>query len=134
MKSVLGAPLPRRATIGSAGYDIIAPTSLEVEAGKRYLYDTGIRFTQYDIPTTWVALLFPRSSLGFKYGMRFANTIGVVDSDYRDNILIDFTADAPFRIEKGDKIAQMIFIEYETLWGEVKPTKVRDGGIGSTGH
>lgn len=134
MKSVLGAPLPRRATIGSAGYDIFAPTSLEVEAGKRYLYDTGIQFGQYDVPTNWVALLFPRSSLGFEYGMRFANTIGVIDSDFRKNILIDFTADAPFSIKKGDKIAQMVFVEFETLWGEVKPTKVREGGIGSTGN
>lgn len=71
--------LPRRATIGSAGYDFYAPFDLKFEKGKTLKFPTGIKCLMDD---GVVLTLFPRSGLGFKYGMQLYNTCGVIDSDY----------------------------------------------------
>ena len=70
--------LPKRATAGSAGYDFVSPVEVTVEPGETALIPTGIRA---EMDPGWVLLLFPRSSLGFKYSLRLANTVGVIDSD-----------------------------------------------------
>ena len=72
-------PLPRRATAGSAGYDFICPAEIVLPAGGEVLVATGIRA---DMEPDWVLMLFPRSGLGFKHGIRLCNTVGVIDSDY----------------------------------------------------
>jgi dUTP pyrophosphatase len=71
--------LPRRATTGSAGYDFFAPFDLVIEKGKTLKFPTGIKCFMED---GVVLTLFPRSGLGFKYGMQLYNTCGVIDSDY----------------------------------------------------
>ena len=102
--------LPERATEGSAGYDL----------------DRG-----------WVLLLTPKSGLGFKYGTRLLNTIGVVDEDYyhSDNeghIMVGLTVDKPLDIKAGQKIMQGIFLPYGITYGDMTKEK-RNGGFGSTG-
>ena len=72
-------PLPRRATAGSAGYDFVSPLEITVPAGGTALSPTGIRA---EMDPGWVLMLFPRSSLGFKHGIRLCNTAGIIDSDY----------------------------------------------------
>lgn len=72
--------LPRRATTGSAGYDIMAPFSFELCPGTEIVIPTGIRCVFYNI--NWHLDLLPRSGHGFKTGIRLANTVGVIDSDY----------------------------------------------------
>ena len=67
-------PMPRRATAGSAGYDFVAPAETVIPAGGSALIPTGIRA---EMEPGWVLTLFPRSSLGFKYGVRLSNTAGI---------------------------------------------------------
>ena len=71
-------PLPVRATSGSAGYDFTATCDVTLAPGQSALIPTGIRAR---MEPGWVLLLFPRSSLGFRHGVRLANTVGVIDSD-----------------------------------------------------
>lgn len=127
---------PKRSTKHSAGYDIYSPVDVYVVPGDKVVIDTGVAFEDsdtVDLPD-WVFMIFPRSSLGFKYGMRFSNTVGIVDMDYRDTIKLSIEVSKPMRIKKGDRIAQGIF-QFFGIWEqEDKPTAIRNGGIGSTGE
>ena len=64
--------------------------------------------------------------------MRFANTVCIIDQDYRDDIMIQMIADEDLVIKKGERFAQMIFMPYLTLMDEVLPVAERVGGLGST--
>lgn len=127
--------LPKRSTAGSAGYDFFFPYKrLEVTPGYRIVVPTGIRA---EIDEGWVLMLCPRSSLGFKYGMRFSNTLGIIDSDYifADNeghIMADIRTDDPFTLTQHDRYMQGILLPYGVAYGDNVQTK-RTGGIGSTG-
>ncbi len=129
--------IPRRSTTYSAGYDFFSTCDIDVKAGETYVIPSGIK-VKFDYASQYLAI-FPRSSLGFKYGMKLSNTIPVIDNDYYGNenneghILISFSSDKDFKIKKGDKFCQGIVMLYEVLGGEIPPTKTRTGGIGSTG-
>ena len=129
--------IPRRSTTYSAGYDFFSTCDIDVKAGETYVIPSGIK-VQFDYVSQYLAI-FPRSSLGFKYGMKLSNTIPVIDNDYYGNenneghILISFSSDKDFKIKKGDKFCQGIVMLFEVLGGEIPPTKTRTGGIGSTG-
>ena len=148
--------MPRRSTEGSAGYDFYAPHDFELKPGEWTDIDTGVRFEDNEEVETsiffyqpdligdmarhigvfadnWVMLLFPRSGLGTKYGVRFATTVGVADCDYRDNIRAKMTSDVPIIIHKGERFMQGVIVPFGRLLGEVQPTKKREGGHGSTG-
>jgi len=71
--------LPKRATAGSAGYDFYSPISVTMTQGVPVMIPTGIRVR---IDRDKFLALVPRSGLGFKYGMRLSNTLGVIDFDY----------------------------------------------------
>ena len=71
--------LPKRATLGSAGYDFKLPFEIKLQPNETIKVPTGIRVK---METNWVLLLVPRSSLGFKYRLQLDNTVGVIDSDY----------------------------------------------------
>ena len=73
-------PLPCRATAGSAGYDFAAPAETVIPAGGSVLIPTGIRA---EMEPGWVLMLFPRSSLGFRHGVRLSNTTGIRDHRQR---------------------------------------------------
>jgi dUTP pyrophosphatase len=129
--------LPRRATAGSAGYDFFAPTALTLAAGETITVATGIRVA---MPQSWVLLIFPRSGLGFKYKLRLANTVGVIDSDYfySDNeghifIKISNEGAQPLTISQGTAFAQGVFVNY-LLTDDDDTTTPRNGGMGSTGR
>lgn len=70
---------PDRATEGSAGYDFRVPYDIILEPGESALIPTGMRC---QIEEGWVLMLFPRSSMGFKYRMQLDNGTGIVDGDY----------------------------------------------------
>lgn len=72
--------IPKRSTVGSAGYDFVIPYSLYVFKNSSIVIPTGIRAV--NMPENVVLLIAPRSGLGFKYRVSLANTIGVIDSDY----------------------------------------------------
>lgn len=85
----------------------------------------------------WVLMLFPRSSLGFKYQMRIVNTVPVIDSDYynSDNeghIMLKITTEKELHVEAGDKIIQGVFLPYG-ITEDDEVAAIRNGGIGSTG-
>ncbi len=129
--------LPRRATVGSAGYDFFAPHDIELAPGESVKIATGIRV---NIEPGWVLLLFPRSSLGFKYRLQMDNTVGVIDSDYyySDNeghIYIKITNDSKsgetVRIKSKEAFAQGIFLPFG-ITEDDNVKNIRNGGFGST--
>jgi dUTP pyrophosphatase len=129
-------PVPRRATAGSAGYDFTAPAETVIPAGGSALIPTGIRA---EMEPGWVLLLFPRSSLGFKYGMRLSNTVGVIDSDYafaknEGHIMVKLRnpLSEPVTIGRGERFCQGVFLPYGTA-EEDGDFNERRGGFGSTG-
>ncbi|MBO5869144.1 MAG: deoxyuridine 5'-triphosphate nucleotidohydrolase [Clostridia bacterium] len=128
--------LPRRATSGSAGYDFFAPYDFTLDLGEEIVIDTGIRAR---IEDGWVLVILPRSGSGFKFGVRLANTAGVIDSDYfnADNeghIKIKLVAGSkPYSVKKGDAFAQGIFLPYG-ITEDDETREERHGGFGSTGN
>ena len=126
--------LPTRATAGSAGYDFRAPYDFTLDVGEEIVIDTGIRAK---IADGWVLVILPRSGSGFKFGVRLANTAGVIDSDYfnADNeghIKIKLTgATKPFAVKAGDAFAQGIFLPYG-ITEDDDCVAERHGGFGST--
>lgn len=79
--------------------------------------------------------LMPRSSLGYKYGFRLANTVGVIDKDYIEHpISAKIMVDTPLSLKKGERFMQGVFIPVAYDLFEDIPTATRDGGHGSTGE
>ena len=129
--------LPKRATTGSAGYDFKVPFSITLKPNETIKIPTGIRVK---MESNWVLLLFPRSSLGFKYRMQLDNTVGVIDSDYyySDNeghislkISNDTKEEKTLEIEKNKGVCQGIFFEFGITIDDETNEK-RNGGFGST--
>ncbi len=129
--------LPKRATRGSAGYDFFAPMDFVLAPGETLQIPTGIRV---QIEDGWVLLLFPRSSLGFRYRLQLDNTVGVIDSDYfhADNeghIFIKITNDSRAQriltVAAGEAFAQGVFVPFGLTDDDVAE-KERRGGLGST--
>lgn len=127
--------MPRRATMYSAGYDIFSPFDFMLKSGETIKIPTGLRCKMNE---DVVLMIFPRSSLGFKYRMMLENTVGIIDSDYynSDNeghIFIKFTnhGNKELIVKKGTAFAQGIFINY-LLTEDDDVSCVRNGGIGST--
>ena len=132
---------PKRSTLGSAGYDFFVPEDIEIKAKTWTTVDLGVSLEDADIVVAgqpvqqvekWVMLLFPRSSLARGYKFRLANTVGVVDSDYRDNIQIDVWVDKTLSLSAGSKICQGVILPFGTFENEEPPTEKRAGGFGST--
>ena len=71
--------LPKRGTKSSAGYDFISPVSFELAPGEQIIIPTGIRCKMY---SDHVLKLYPRSSVGIKHNISFANTVPIIDADY----------------------------------------------------
>ncbi len=132
-----GVELPKRSTVGSAGYDFHAPYDFEIPAGESLMVWTQVKCY---MEAGDVLLLMPRSSMG-RYGIRFSNTIGVIDETYVDNptnegeIALPFvnTGNATWSVKKGDRIAQGIFTKY-LVTDDDNVTTERTGGFGSTGR
>ncbi len=129
-------PLPRRATAGSAGYDFVCPVEVTLQPGETRMVPSGLRCF---IEPGWVLIDCPRSSLGRKLGMRLANTIGVIDSDYvqaenEGHIMMAVVngGSVPFTLHPGDRFCQGIFLPFGTAEEETV-TGERRGGYGSTG-
>ena len=108
-----------------------------IEKGQQVQIDTGVIA---EIPEGYVGLLIPRSSLGAK-GLRLVNTIGVIDSDYRGEIMaiVENTSDVPFTIDRGERFVQLVVVPCpymkveEVELGNLSETERGDGGFGSTG-
>ncbi len=133
------AKLPVYGSKQAAGADLFAlldKDCLVIERGATEFIHTGIAL---EIPEGLVGLVYARSGLASKRGLAPANKVGVVDSDYRGEIIVSLHnhSNAPQRIENGERIAQIVFTPYvqadfeETA--ELDPTARGAGGFGSTG-
>ena len=127
--------LPKRATKGSAGYDFFLPYSIEIQPHKTITISTGIRCK---MDSNYVLMIHPRSGLGFKYGLRLNNSVGIIDSDfyYSDNegnikIKLYNPSDEIIYLLKGVAFCQGIFLPYG-IAEEEEVTTIRNGGLGST--
>lgn len=127
------AVMPKRGTSGAAGFDL---TAVSIEENETVLkYDTGIAV---EIPPGYVGLLFPRSSV-CKTGLSLANSVGVIDQDFRGSISFVFYKNKQCIVPyfPGDRIGQLVivpipaveFVEVE----ELSETERGAGGYGSTG-
>ena len=128
---------PKRATVGSAGYDFFAPIDITLAPNETITVPTGIRAK---INEGYVLLIFPRSGLGFKYRLQLDNTVGVIDADYygaknEGHILVKITNDSKenktLTIPKGTGFAQGIFMPFGITVDD-STSDIREGGMGST--
>lgn len=136
-KDTLSIKLPKRATVGSAGYDFFSPVEITIKPGEHELIPTGIRCK---IEPGYVLQLFPRSGLGFKKGLQLRNTVGIIDSDYynADNeghimAMLVNTGSEDIIINKGMAFMQGLFLEYNITFDD-EVENIRTGGMGSTGN
>ncbi len=132
------ALLPAYETAGAAGLDLKASVeaSVLIKPGNRALIPTGVCI---EIPDGMEAQVRARSGLAIKYGIGLVNGIGTIDSDYRGEIKVPLInwSDEDFIVNKGDRIAQLVFCKYEKIsWDcvELLGDSLRgDGGFGHTG-
>jgi len=132
-------PEPAYATSGAAGIDLAASLSesLVISPHERALVPTGLAV---DIPAgNIVGLVFPRSGLASRYGLSLANAVGVIDSDYKGEIIcaVQNNSEVPYEIGPGDRIAQLVFMPcYQvdiSYTDELTASARASGGFGSTG-
>ena len=132
------ATIPTYGSSFSAGADLYAcqQGSVTIEAGKTVLVHTGISMA---IPEGYVGLIYARSGLATKRGLAPANKVGVIDSDYRGEIMVALHnhSDVAQTIESGERIAQMVFAPFMAasfdVCEELDTTERGEGGFGSTG-
>ncbi|MBO5034171.1 MAG: dUTP diphosphatase [Oscillospiraceae bacterium] len=133
-------PVPSYATAGSAGMDLRAciDAPVTILPGEQSLVPTGLAIA---LPSAdYVALLYARSGLAIKHGLSPANCVGVIDSDYRGEIVVALRnyAKEPYTVEPGERIAQMVITPVVqaaiALVDELDDTDRGAGGFGSTGR
>ncbi len=128
--------LPRRATAGAAGLDLVAAAPATLAPGARALVPTGVAVA---VPDGFEAQVRPRSGLALKHGVTCLNSPGTIDADYRGEVKVILInhGDVPFVVERGMRIAQLVVAAVAPAAVEVvaalDDTARRDGGFGSTG-
>ncbi|MBJ6726753.1 dUTP diphosphatase [Geomesophilobacter sediminis] len=130
--------IPRYMTDQAAGVDLHAALDEPylLEPGARALVPTGIAI---EIPAGYEAQVRPRSGLALRHGIALVNSPGTIDADYRGEIgvIVINHGNEPFRIENGERVAQMVFAKVERCSfvevEELNETGRGAGGFGSTG-
>jgi dUTP pyrophosphatase len=133
------AILPTYGSAGAAGADLYALPEgdpITINPGETVFIHTGLSMA---IPEGYVGLNFARSGLASKQGLAPANKVGVIDSDYRGELMVALHnhGEVPRTVEPGDRIAQFLimpvitacFVEVDSL----DETQRGSGGFGSTG-
>ena len=133
-------PFPAYATPGSAGMDLRAciDEPVTIPAGERGMIPTGLAIA---LPgPEWVALVYARSGLAIKHGLAPANCVGVIDSDYRGEIVVGLlnSSKEDYTIEPGERVAQLVIMPVTqarvSVVEELDETERGTGGFGSTGR
>ena len=130
------AKLPTRGSAEAAGYDLYSVDTISIGPGETKLVHTGFAI---EIPQNFWAGIYARSGLATKKGLRPANCVGVIDSDYRGEIMVALHnhGDEAQTVEIGERVAQIIIAPYVTadfVEGDLDDTVRGDGGFGSTGR
>ena len=133
------AKLPVYATAGAAAADVctVSDTTVVINPGSSVVIDTGL---QFEVPIGYELKVYSRSGHGFKSGIRLANCTGILDSDYRGNLMVKLhnDSDTAFVIQPGERVCQVQvskatqhhFVEVGLLNSTVRG----EGGFGSTGR
>jgi dUTP pyrophosphatase len=131
------AVLPARAHPGDAGLDLHALEDAALAPGERAAIPTGVAI---EIPAGHAGLVLPRSGLALRHGIALVNAPGLIDSGYRGELrvlLLNTDRRAPFHIEAGDRIAQLVVIRAELVSvvdaQELSVSARGMGGFGSSG-
>lgn len=132
------ATVPTYGSACAAGADLYAceENAVTIEPGKTVLVHTGIAMA---IPDGYVGLIYARSGLACKRGLAPANKVGVIDSDYRGEIMVALHnhGETAQTVENGERIAQIVFTPYVaaefTVADTLDDTVRGEGGFGSTG-
>lgn len=135
------AIVPKYATTGAACFDLNANLpcgTIDLFTDEAVNIGTGLAF---EIPQDHVMLVFSRSGHGFKNGVRLSNCVGVIDSDYRGEVIVSLRNDHQeklLRINPGDRIAQAMILPVQQVSflvvDELGDTERGAGGFGSTGQ
>ena len=133
------AVLPLRATGGSVGYDLCAALEepVTLNPGETKPVPTGLAMA---IPEGYGGFLFARSGLAVKHGIAPANCVGVIDSDYRGEVLIGLHnhGNTPYTIQPGERVGQLVLLAAAlpevTECEALEETQRGAGGFGSTGR
>ncbi|MCL2202039.1 MAG: dUTP diphosphatase [Oscillospiraceae bacterium] len=133
------AKAPIRQTEGSVGYDISACLDGAVTIAPFETKMVGSGFA-IALEPGFAAFIYARSGLGIKHGVIPANCVGVIDSDYRGEVIVGLRncGSEPFTVNDGDRIAQMVITRCElpevVLKDDLEDTARGAGGFGSTGR
>ena len=133
-------PLPRYETEGAAGLDLRACVDAPavIAPGETRLVSSGIAIHIAD--PGLAAVVLPRSGLGHRHGIVLGNLVGLIDSDYQGPVGVSVwnRGGAPFTIEPGDRIAQLVFLSVARARFEVVDdfveTERGEGGFGHSGR
>ncbi len=133
------AIIPTYGSEFAAGADLYAclDEAVTIEAGETKLIPTGIALS---IPVGFAGLIYARSGLASKRGLAPANKVGVVDADYRGEVMVALHnhGKAAQTVEAGERVAQMVIAPFVTanfiLSDELDDTVRGEGGFGSTGR
>jgi len=124
--------IPTHQTAGSAGADLVCAKTITIQPGETQLVSTGA-YVPSGLPNGIALLLFPRSSIALKKRLLLANSVGLIDADYCDEIKCMYTNlnTVPVTLESSERIAQLVPMQY--VYG-VFPvaSAARKGGFGST--
>ena len=132
------ATIPTYGSTEAAGADLYAclDESVTIPAGKTVFIPTGIAL---EVPAGCAGLIYARSSMGTKRGLAPANKVGVIDSDYRGEVMVALHNDSPVprTVKHGERIAQLVVMPYLPVAfeeaSELSDTARGEGGFGSTG-
>lgn len=132
-----GAQMPKYAHDTDACADLFIAEDTTVPAhSMSTTLRTGVHIA---LPEGWLALIFPRSSIGSKTPLRLSNSVGVIDEEYRGSlgVLYDNVSDSDVTFKQGDRIAQMLVMPSYKFKGkqvsELPSSSRGEGGFGSTG-
>ena len=131
------AILPTYGTASAAGADLYAAEGVTVMPGETKLVSTALAM---EIPEGYGGFIYARSGLATKRGLAPANKVGVIDSDYRGEVMVALynQSDIPQSVEAGERIAQLVIAPvYQAVFeetDELADTARGAGGFGSTGR
>ncbi|KWZ77482.1 dUTP diphosphatase [Anaerococcus tetradius] len=139
LKMIVESKIPSYGTDHAAGLDLYSYTDKDiiVKAGETVKVHTGVRV---EIPEGYFGGVYPRSSTGVKKQLMLSNTIGVIDSDYRGEIMVFFYnyGKETQVIKNGDRLAQLVIQPYQRcdieLVDNLNDSARGEDGFGSTGQ
>jgi len=133
------AIIPTKGSIQAAGYDLYACAEKDVVIAPHSSVKVGTGVSMA-IPEGYFGAVFARSGLSSKQGLRPANCVGVIDSDYRGEVIVALHNDSEIEktIDKNERIAQLVVMPYLSVefqeTDELDTTERGSGGFGSTGE